>query len=187
MGKSLKVSNRRRRLAEAPEANGSWSDLDYHVGADADLSGMDLSSLYAGSDSMLAMLGERERHLMDLMSLPDTCLLRNILHVWNYDVDRIRTLDQAQIIADVNSALIEGFVFFRPLHSITCTGTARICCLTSLPPINGSFSMKRRRNYTETESLMFLLSDIERDVNDNVIRVGATMMTWLLDNTESVN
>ena len=34
---------------------------------------------------------------------------------------------------------------------------------------------------------MFLLSDIERDANDNVIRVGATMMTWLLDNTESVN
>ena len=33
---------------------------------------------------------------------------------------------------------------------------------------------------------MFLLSDIERDANDNVVRVGATMMTWLLDNTESV-
>lgn len=118
MGKSLKVSQRRRRrqaeAPEAPEFNGSWPDIDYyfntHAG-DLDLSALDFGTAFGGGDPTMAMLGERERHLMDLMSLPDTCLFRNILHVWNYDVDRIRALDQAQIIADVNSALIEGFVF----------------------------------------------------------------------------
>ena len=107
MGKSLKVSKRRRRSVEVAPSNGSLVDYDYDAdenAADIDLSKFDFSEFDFE-------LGERERHLMDMLSLPDTCLFRNILHVWNNDIERIRALDQEQIIVDVNSAINEGSVF----------------------------------------------------------------------------
>ena len=36
---------------------------------------------------------------------------------------------------------------------------------------------------SEVESLELLMSDVRRDANGTVFYVGATMMTWLLDNS----
>lgn len=44
-----------------------------------------------------------------------------------------------------------------------------------------------RKNQGEYESLEFLMSDVRRDANGSVYHVGATMMTWLLNNDPTVN
>ena len=40
-----------------------------------------------------------------------------------------------------------------------------------------------RVDESEVESLELLMSDVRRDANGTVVYVGATMMTWLLDNS----
>ncbi|EFX77106.1 hypothetical protein DAPPUDRAFT_321705 [Daphnia pulex] len=62
------------------------------------------SSLVSGG----GFLGRRAQHLVNLLAQPDDCLVRNILQIWNSDLDRIKSLDQRQILADVNAALIQG-------------------------------------------------------------------------------
>lgn len=58
----------------------------------------------AGSD----FIDPRALHLIDLMSQPDNCLVRNILQIWDSDLERIRELDEQQILDDVNEALRNG-------------------------------------------------------------------------------
>ena len=51
------------------------------------------------------LMPARASHLANLLSTPDTCLMRNILQIWDSDVQRIRALDQQQVLNDVNAAL----------------------------------------------------------------------------------
>uniref|UniRef100_A0A0P5P9V2 Patched domain-containing protein n=1 Tax=Daphnia magna TaxID=35525 RepID=A0A0P5P9V2_9CRUS len=125
-----------------------------------DLSKLDFSQVFADDeadyDSSLStsgglggggFLGRRAQHLVNLLAQPDDCLVRNILQIWDSDLERIKSLDQRQILADINAALLRGNDQGDPVNS-----------------------------------LEFLLSDVRRDVNGSVYHVGATMMTWLLDN-----
>lgn len=57
-------------------------------------------------------LDRRVDYLLDLMVQSDSCLMSSILQIWNYDLERIRSLDQNQILIDVNHALLHGLVFF---------------------------------------------------------------------------
>ena len=80
-----------------------------------DLSGLDFSQVFDEelSDSPSSsggFLGRRAHHLVNLLAQPDDCLVRNILQIWDSDLDRIRSLDQRQILLDVNAALLQGSV-----------------------------------------------------------------------------
>lgn len=88
-----------------------------------DLSKLDFSQVFADDeadyDSSLSasgglggggFLGRRAQHLVNLLAQPDDCLVRNILQIWDSDLERIKSLDQRQILADINAALLRGLV-----------------------------------------------------------------------------
>lgn len=85
------------------------------AGVDGDLSAIDFSQVFggggggAGSDygdgAGSDLIDPRALHLIDLMSQPDNCLVRSILQIWDSDLERIRELDERQILHDVNDAL----------------------------------------------------------------------------------
>lgn len=86
---------------------------EWNVG---DLSGLDFSQVFEGdgsSPTSAGFLGRRAQHLVDLLAQPDDCLVRHILQIWDSDLERIRSLDQRQILVDVNAALLQGSVSKR--------------------------------------------------------------------------
>ena len=193
-GTSLKRHEKRRRRHLLPEtgsddvisSTGTVSGDSWEVDEE-DLSTLDFSQVFVPAADVARkgkgmrdepaegfVLGRRAHHLVNLLAQPDTCLVRNILHIWNFDLDRIRSLDQRQILIDVNEALLKGsvkcffhffFIFFK------FNGFNLIC---------GSDDSV---DESEVESLELLMSDVRRDANGTVFYVGATMMTWLLDNS----
>ena len=85
---------------------GDLSKLDFsQVFGDDEGADYDSSSLSDGG-----FLGRRAQHLVNLLAQPDDCLVRNILQIWDSDLDRIKSLDQRQILADINAALRQGLV-----------------------------------------------------------------------------
>lgn len=104
------VVNRTDEAEEEEEEEAEWD-----VG---DLSKLDFSQVFADDEgdydsssvSGGGFLGRRAQHLVNLLAQPDDCLVRNILQIWDSDLDRIKSLDQRQILADVNAALIQGLV-----------------------------------------------------------------------------
>ena len=119
-GKSLKKDHKRReigvddprRLTPMTDVNASLSGPDYY-GYDGykSMADVSLSEVFQGDGQSMSALGQRGHYLIDLLATPDTCLFHSILQVWNYDVDRIRSLDQRQIVDDVTTALYKGSVF----------------------------------------------------------------------------
>lgn len=120
-GTSLKRHEKRRRRRHLlPEVT---TELSSAVGTDSweidggDLSSLDFSQVFV-PESMKShhepadgfVLGRRAHHLVNLLAQPDTCLVRNILQIWNFDLQRIRSLSQQQILKDVNEALLKGSV-----------------------------------------------------------------------------
>ena len=61
-----------------------------------------------GSPSDVSFLDRRGNYLIDLLAQPDNCLVSGILQIWDFDLERIRSLDQNQILLDVNDALTNG-------------------------------------------------------------------------------
>lgn len=117
-GNSLKRPDRRRRrrhLVEGQDDEDSTSSsFDWD---EADLSGLDFSQVFEdenrnesspGGSIGGGFLGRRAHHLVNLLSQPDNCLMRNILQIWDSDMERIRSLDERQILVDVNAALLNG-------------------------------------------------------------------------------
>lgn len=85
-----------------------WND-------DGDLNGLNFSQVfdelsnYKTSDqgsSNISFLDLRANYLLDLFFQPDSCLMSSILQIWNFDLERIRLLDQDQILEDVNDVLL---------------------------------------------------------------------------------
>ena len=108
-GTSLKKHREKRQVAdEWPEADGGLFDS-----GDLDLSELDFSNVFGDGNSGGSLLGSRAHHLVNLLAMPDTCLFRNILHVWDSNVERIRSLDQKQILDDINEALVEGSAQYK--------------------------------------------------------------------------
>lgn len=108
---------RRRRQID----NDTWYQPDYEVESiteaiEGDLAGLDFSQVFGGSaddeyatdDAGSELIDPRALHLIDLMSQPDDCLIRSILQIWDSDLERIRALDERQIVEDVNEALRNG-------------------------------------------------------------------------------
>ncbi len=104
------------RTDEAEEGEGEEEEeAEWDVG---DLSKLDFSQVFADDEgdydsssvSGGGFLGRRAQHLVNLLAQPDDCLVRNILQIWDSDLNRIKSLDQRQILADVNAALIQGLV-----------------------------------------------------------------------------
>ena len=100
------------RTEEEEETEAEWD-----VG---DLSKLDFSQVFADDESDYdtshsggGFLGRRAQHLVNLLAQPDDCLVRNILQIWDSDLDRIKSLDQSQILADINAALLQGLVDFN--------------------------------------------------------------------------
>ncbi len=110
---------RRRHLLEGQDDQGSEtetssSSFDWD---EADLSGLDFSQVFEDENRNESspsgsigggFLGRRAHHLINLLSQPDNCLMRNILQIWDSDMERIRSLDERQILLDVNAALLNG-------------------------------------------------------------------------------
>ena len=103
---------RTNRTEEAEEEE----EAEWDVG---DLSQLDFSQVFAdegadyddaSSHSGGGFLGRRAQHLVNLLAQPDDCLVRNILQIWDSDLERIKSLDQRQILADINAALLQGLV-----------------------------------------------------------------------------
>jgi len=82
-----------------------WND-------DGDLNGFNFSqafhdsSNYETADQGSSNVDRRAEYLLDLFFQPDSCLMSSILQIWNFDLERIRSLDQHQILEDVNDALL---------------------------------------------------------------------------------
>lgn len=116
-GNSLKKDNKSRRKRRRRQL-----ETDAPEDVQLDLSGLDFSQVFSESaqyydgqasvgssmDGGSGFLGRRAHHLINLMSQPDNCLMRNILQIWDSDVERIRSLDERQILEDVNAALLKG-------------------------------------------------------------------------------
>lgn len=121
---------RRRRRRRQVDGNETWYEtpLDYENNEDGepiaeagdaigdDLAGLDFSRVfggpadadYAADDAGSELIDPRALHLIDLMSQPDNCLIRSVLQIWDSDLERIRALDERQILLDVNEALRNG-------------------------------------------------------------------------------
>jgi len=128
-GTSLKRHEKRRRRRHLLPETGSDDAIISTANGDSwevdeeDLSNLDFSQVFVPDAGVSRkgkgmrdepaegfVLGRRAHHLVNLLAQPDTCLVRNILHIWNFDLDRIRSLDQRQILIDVNEALLKGSV-----------------------------------------------------------------------------
>lgn len=117
---SVQHKKRRRRQISNDSGRteyGADTDLledEWDIG---DLSALDFSQVFEADDSSTStsggFLGRRAHHLVDLLAQPDDCLVRHILQIWDSDLDRIRSLDQRQILLDVNAALLQGSVSKR--------------------------------------------------------------------------
>lgn len=187
-----------------------------------ELSALDFSQVFENDDSSLlpnsgGLLGRRAHHLVDMLAQPDDCIVRHILQIWDSDLERIKRLDQRQILVDVNAALLQGSVVVKgiSLSSFEFLFSLR-CDLFFYPVVFVLFSTSITYSYLDTSfdnetlcllvffvfcrfrnrpnstdpkdvnSLEYLLSDVRRDANGSVVHVGATMMTWLLDNNPQV-
>lgn len=173
--------NHHPRTDEAEEEEEEEAEWD--VG---DLSKLDFSQVFADDEgdydsssvSGGGFLGRRAQHLVNLLAQPDDCLVRNILQIWDSDLDRIKSLDQRQILADVNAALIQGLV--RKISPFSSS-----VFLTFYNQFHHSPACRNDQG-DPVNSLEFLVSDVRRDGNGSIYHVGATMMTWLLDNNPKV-
>lgn len=88
---------------------GDLSKLDFSQVFAADEADYDSSSLSgSGGVGGGGFLGRRAQHLVNLLAQPDDCLVRNILQIWDSDLERIKSLDQSQILTDINAALLQG-------------------------------------------------------------------------------
>jgi len=83
---------------------------------DGDLNGFNFSQVfhdssnYETADQRSSNVDRRAEYLLDLFFQPDSCLMSSILQIWNFDLERIRSLDQHQILEDVNDALLNEWV-----------------------------------------------------------------------------
>lgn len=138
-------------------------------------------------------LGRRAHHLVDMLAQPDDCIVRHILQIWDSDLERIKRLDQRQILVDVNAALLQGSVVVKgislsELHFSFFLGFLHhdlFCAMMYTSSSNMCIIGEKTRSGLN-DSLEYLLSDVRRDANGSVVYVGATMMTWLLDNNPQV-
>jgi len=62
------------------------------------------------NESIVNFIDRRKNYMLDLMVQPYSCLVIRILQIWNFDLERIKSLDQNQILLDVNNALLKGSV-----------------------------------------------------------------------------
>jgi hypothetical protein len=113
------IANVITNRTEGDEKEEEETEAEWDVG---DLSKLDFSQVFADDESDYdasshsgggGFLGRRAQHLVNLLAQPDDCLVRNILQIWDSDLDRIKSLDQSQILADINAALLQGLVDFN--------------------------------------------------------------------------
>ena len=117
-GKTDQTHRRRRSIPEESSASNEdpfdWSVTDAADAEDYDLSTLDFSGIFdrgdgANTSSSGGLFGStRANHLVNLLSMPDTCLFRNILEIWDSDTARLIDIHPHQIVRDVNAALEKG-------------------------------------------------------------------------------
>jgi len=111
--------NKRRRSSTLNKDNESvplelWDDetslyeLDFSQVFDQSNNDEVNTTADGGIPSDVSFLDRRGNYLIDLLARPDNCLVSGILQIWDFDLERIRSLDQNKILLDVNNALTNG-------------------------------------------------------------------------------